>query len=148
MNDKNIMLDKNGEQNEVILVSHRKVLVSLLAAVICLLLAALVWVCVMNTQDTDYIPIRVVVPAEYECVLSVDGVEVEGAVATLRTLKELKEQKYPGELYLYSQNCMRCQTASSTLKTCICQRLSIWFLQSEWLNIQCFHQLSSHLISL
>ena len=89
MNDKNIMLDKNGEQNEVTPVSHRKVLVSLLAAVICLLLAALVWVCVMNTQDTDYIPIRVIAPAEYECELSVDGVEVEGTVATLRTLKEI-----------------------------------------------------------
>ena len=89
MNDKDILLDKGGEQDEIVRVSRRKVWSGLLAAVICLALAGLVWVCVMNTQDTDYIPIRVVAPADYECTLSVDGVEVEGSVATLKALKEI-----------------------------------------------------------
>ena len=30
-----------------------------------------------------------VAPADYECTLSVDGVEVEGSVATLKALKEI-----------------------------------------------------------
>ncbi len=89
MNDKEIMLEKGAEQQHAPHASHRKVYGTLLAVVICLLLAALVWVCVMNTQDTDYIPIRVVAPAEYACALSADGVEVQGTVATLRGLKEI-----------------------------------------------------------
>lgn len=89
MNDKDIMLDKNGEQEVVVRVSRRKVWGSILAAVLCLLLAGLVWVCVMNTQDTDYIPIRVVSPEGYTCTLSVDGVTVKGKVATLKTMEEI-----------------------------------------------------------
>ena len=69
--------------------SRRKMIVTVVAAVLCVLLALAVWVCVMNTQDTDYIPVRVEGPAGYECTLSVDGVEVEGKVATLRNMDEI-----------------------------------------------------------
>ena len=89
MNDKDILLDKNSEQEAVARISHRKVLGGALAAVICLLLAALIWVCIMNTTDTDYIPIRVVAPTDYAVALSVDGVEVEGTVSTLKGMKEI-----------------------------------------------------------
>ena len=89
MNEKEILLDIGGEQSEVSHASHRRVWSGLLAAVICLLLACVVWVCVMNAADTDYIPVRVVSPAGYECALSVEGVEVEGTVATLRDLDEI-----------------------------------------------------------
>lgn len=89
MNDKDIMLDKNGEQQEVVRVSHRKVWRSVIAAVLCLALAGLVWVCVMNTTDTDYVSIRVVCPADYTCTLSADGVTVQGKVATLKTMDEI-----------------------------------------------------------
>lgn len=89
MNDKEIMLDKDVEQEELAHVSHRKPYGAVIAAVVCLLLALVVWVGVMNTQDTDYIPVRVVAPQGYTCELSADGVEVDGTVATLRGLKEI-----------------------------------------------------------
>ena len=89
MNDKDIMLDKTGEQDEIVRVSHRKVWGTMVAAVLCLLLSGLVWICVMNTQDTDYIPIRVVAPAGYTCTLSEDGVTVQGKVLILKTMDEI-----------------------------------------------------------
>ena len=89
MNEKEILLDIGGEQDEVSHSSHRRVWSGLVVAVICILLACIVWVCVMNTTDTDYIPIRVVSPAGYECALSVEGIEVEGTVAALRDLDEV-----------------------------------------------------------
>ncbi len=89
MNEKEILLDIGGEQDAVSHSSHRRLWSGLLVAVICFLLAGIVWVCVMNTTDTDYIPIRVVSPAGYECTLSVEGVEIEGTVATLRDLNEI-----------------------------------------------------------
>ncbi len=95
MNDKDIMLDKSGEQETVVRVSHGKLWRSVIAAVLCLLLAGLVWVCVMNTQDTDYIPIRVVGPAEYTCTLSVEGVTVQGKVSTLKTMDEIVVELSP-----------------------------------------------------
>ncbi len=103
MNDKDILLDMGGEQDEVVRVSRRKLWSGILAAVICLLLAGLVWVCVMNSTDTDYIPIRVVSPEGYTCTLSVDGVEVEGSVAALRRTKEIviTISEYDAEYVLY-----------------------------------------------
>ena len=89
MNDKKFLVDMDAEQPEGERAAHRKVYSAILAAILCIALALAVWVGVMNTQDTDFIPVRVVAPMGYECTLSVDGVEVEGRVCDLRYLDEL-----------------------------------------------------------
>ena len=89
MNDKEIMLEKGAEQQSASHVSHRRVYGTVFAAIVCILLALLVWVSVMNTQDTDYIPIRVEVPEGYACTLSVEGVTVQGTVMSLKKLDEI-----------------------------------------------------------
>ena len=89
MNDKKFLVDIDAEQLPEEHVSHRKVYGAFFAAIFCIVLALAVWVGVMNTQDTDFIPVRVVSPEGYECTLSVDGVEVEGKVSELRYLDEL-----------------------------------------------------------
>ncbi len=89
MNDKNFLVEKDAEQEQSAPISHRNIYGAILAATICILLALVVWIGVMNTQDTDYIPVRVVAPEGYVCTLSVDGVEVEGKVSDLRDLNEL-----------------------------------------------------------
>lgn len=89
MNDKKTLMDKEAGQEQDARAPQRKILGVILAAVLCPLLALVVWVGVMNTQDTDYIPVRVVGPEGYTCELSVDGVEVEGKVYALRDLDEI-----------------------------------------------------------
>ena len=89
MNDKKTLMDKEAGQDQDARAPQRKILGVILAAVLCPLLALVVWVGVMNTQDTDYIPVRVVGPEGYTCELSVDGVEVEGKVYALRDLDEI-----------------------------------------------------------
>lgn len=89
MNDKNVLMDKDAEQAQHAHAPQHKPYGVVIAAVVCLLLALVVWVGVMNTYDTDYIPVRVVAPDGYTCELSADGVEVDGTVATLRGLKEI-----------------------------------------------------------
>ena len=89
MNDKKFLIETDAEQAQEGRVSHRQVYRAFLAALVCVALALAVWVGVMNTQDTDYIPVRLVSPAGYACTLSVDGVEVEGKVSDLRDLDEI-----------------------------------------------------------
>lgn len=89
MNDKKTLMEKEAGQDQDVRAPQRKILGVILAAVLCPLLALVVWVGVMNTQDTDYIPVRVVGPEGYTCELSVDGVEVEGKVYALRDLDEI-----------------------------------------------------------
>ena len=103
MNDKEILLDMNGEQEAPARVSKHKVWSSALAAVLCLLLSTLIWVCVMNTTDTDYIPIRVVCPADYTVTLSVDGVEVEGPVTKLKEMNEIVITLTPEDMIGYCE---------------------------------------------
>lgn len=56
-----------------------------IAAVICLLLALVVWVVIMGSGDSDYVVVRVLDPSEdFTYTLSVDFLEVEGTVASLR----------------------------------------------------------------
>jgi hypothetical protein len=86
MNDKEILMEKDVEQQSDARVARHSVLGAMLAVLLCILLAGIVWVCVMNTQDTDFIPVRLEAPEGYECTLSVDGVEVEGKVSALRNL--------------------------------------------------------------
>ncbi len=89
MNDKEILMENGAEQESEARVARHSVSGAIFAALLCILLAGLVWICVMNTQDTDFIPVRVQGPEGYECTLSVDGVEVEGKVADLRHMDEI-----------------------------------------------------------
>ena len=77
------------KKNDLKKPSRRKMIVTVVAAVLCVMLAILMWICVMHTQDTDYIPIRVITPAGLDYELSVQGVTVEGSVAALRHLDEI-----------------------------------------------------------
>ena len=86
MNDKDILMEKDVEQQSDARVARHSVFGAMLAVLLCILLAGIVWVCVMNTQDTDFIPVRVQSAEGYEYTLSVDVVEVEGKVSALRNL--------------------------------------------------------------
>lgn len=89
MNDKEILMENGAEQESEARVARHSVSGAIFAALLCILLAGLVWICVMNTQDTDFIPVRVQGAEGYEYTLSADGVEVEGKVADLRHLDEI-----------------------------------------------------------
>ena len=89
MNDKDILLEKDAESVQSARVSHRELYGAIIAAAVCILLALVIWIGVMNTQDTDYIPIRVEGPEGYTYTLSVDGATVQGKVLTLKTLDEI-----------------------------------------------------------
>ena len=86
MKNKDILLE-NGEASLSTVVPHRGLRSTVIAVLICALLATAVWLCVMNLEDTDYIPLEVEAPrAGYTYELSVDGVEVTGAVYALKDL--------------------------------------------------------------
>ncbi len=62
----------------------------LLVALMCILLAFVVWLCVMNARSTDLIAVRVKDPADglvYE--LSVDSLEVEGVTVAVKRAKAI-----------------------------------------------------------
>ena len=83
MKNKDILRDVSNEEASVPVKSHWYV--SFFALLICLLLAVVVWVCVMNATDTDYIPLELNCEAR-SCVLSADAVQVEGRVCDLKGL--------------------------------------------------------------
>ena len=89
MKHKVILPEGEGQQLAPV-VAHRSWRMTLLAAVICLLLAFVVWFCVMNAQDTDYVCLDVQAPREgYTYTLSAEGVEVTGPVYALKCLREI-----------------------------------------------------------
>lgn len=76
----NVEQQKNGEY-----AVHRNRRSNIIAAVVCLLIALVVWVVIMGSGDSDYIATRVLDPKEeYTYTLSVDFLEVEGTVGNLR----------------------------------------------------------------
>ena len=85
------ILQENGEAQELsTVVSHRGLRRTVIALLICVLLAMAVWLCVMNLEDTDYIPLAVEAPrAGYTYELSADGIEVTGAVYALKDLNRI-----------------------------------------------------------
>ena len=91
MKFKNTLRDVNAEQQEnQALASHHRAYINVLAAAVCLLIAVLVWVSIMNAQDTDYIPVYVENPqsnVSYE--FSADDVQVQGKVSALKHLTEI-----------------------------------------------------------
>lgn len=79
--------EHSAEQDELYAVPHTGFHVNLIAAIVCILLAVVVWLGVMNTEDTDYLALRVVEPQE-GCVytLSVETVQVRGKVSVLKNV--------------------------------------------------------------
>ena len=104
MNDKEILMEKDAEQEKSSRAPRRSIYGAIIAAAVCVVLALVVWIGVMNTQDTDFIPVRVEGGLEgYTYELSVDGVEVEGKVALLRQLDEIViELKDEDVMYILS----------------------------------------------
>ncbi len=83
---------EQDQQDEVVEVRHRHVHWDILAVLLCLVLAFAIWLCVMNTKDTDYVPFRLVVEGEgtdYTYALSTEGTVVEGTVSSLKELFEI-----------------------------------------------------------
>ena len=71
---------KNGEYA----VSHNRV-TTVIAALVCVLLAVVVWVVIMGTGDSDYVPIRLLnTTEEYTYTVSADFLEITGTVGALR----------------------------------------------------------------
>ncbi len=71
---------KNGEYA----VRHSRS-ATVIAAVVCVLLAVVVWGIIMGSTDSDYVALRVVnTGEEFTYTVSVDFVEVEGSVGALR----------------------------------------------------------------
>ena len=65
-------------------------LANVIALVLCVAIALVLWVVVMNTADSDQICTEVLNPNDtYEYVLSLDHLEVEGTVAALRLVRTI-----------------------------------------------------------
>ena len=64
---------------------------NIVAIVVCLLLALLVWVLVMNAEDTERVSLALDVPEDsaYTYELSTDEIEIKGSVATLKDIEEI-----------------------------------------------------------
>ena len=95
-----IKKSNEGRMSEEYVV-RRSRLSDIIAVIVSIALALLVWVVVMNTGDSDQIYVKVISPnVEYTYELSVEYVEVEGTVAALRTAKfvgvRLPENVGPG----------------------------------------------------
>ena len=64
---------------------------TVIAALVCLLLAFVVWVVLMGFMDSDYVAVRVQnAPENTVCTPSVELVEVRGALAVLRGTREVE----------------------------------------------------------
>lgn len=92
MNRKHIdpHVETEQQQNGQYAVAHNRK-ADIIAAVVCLLLAVLVWLVFMNRTETDYVELVVAEPAEgYRYELSVTQIEIEGGVTDLRNVTEIK----------------------------------------------------------
>ena len=93
MNKKDILKNDEFEQQEgeaVVHAAHRSHW-DLLALLLCLALAFVVWLCVMNATDTDYVRLELTGTqegTEYE--LSADGILVEGTISALKGLNAIE----------------------------------------------------------
>ena len=71
---------KNGEYA----VRHSRI-ATVIAAVVCVLLAVFVWAVIMGTTDSDYVPVELTNTNDaYTYTVSVDLIEVTGTVGALR----------------------------------------------------------------
>ncbi len=75
---------------------------NIIAIAVCLLLALLVWVMVMNAEDTERVSLSLDAPDnEYVYELSDDEIEIKGSVAELKNIEEIvvlpsEEMNKPG----------------------------------------------------
>lgn len=83
MKEKDLLLD-NEQQESAGVRPRARGPITVLAFLLCLALALVVWVCVMNTVDTDYILLAL--PEGVDCALSGTAVKVEGPVSALKEL--------------------------------------------------------------
>lgn len=61
-----------------------------LAALVCILLAFMVWLCVMNVRDTQYLSLETTAPQRgYTYELSAGSLEVEGTVVALKRAEHI-----------------------------------------------------------
>lgn len=108
MKNKDKLQNESGEQGELHAVPHTSVRVSLFAAVVCILLAVVVWLGVMCTEDTDYLALEVLEPAAgYTYQLSVNAVQVSGKVSALKSASVIGVKlpsSEPGEYYLTAKD--------------------------------------------
>ena len=85
-------ITENGEQKIAATTAARRarknLLIDLVALLVCLLLALLVWICAMNATDTDYVALKA--EAGVSCTFSADLVEVRGPVAQLKKTTEVE----------------------------------------------------------
>lgn len=89
MNRKHENTELNIENGEYAVRRSRLSLV--IAAVVCLLLAVVTWLWVMNVEDTAYLPLTVVGTSEgYTYVLSDNEIQVKGSVLSLRKANEIR----------------------------------------------------------
>jgi len=69
---------------------HRHWLMDIVALAICLALALLIWIVVMNTENTEEVSLRVLAPQEgYTYTLSIDRLEVEGKAVDLKSAESI-----------------------------------------------------------
>ena len=90
MNRKNTVSTVEAEQNNGQFEVKRNHKADIIAALVCVLIALLVWLVLMNGVETDFVELVVVNkdPA-YKYELSVTQVEVEGSAVDLRKVTEI-----------------------------------------------------------
>ena len=77
-----------GENTEAVFQRNHRL--DIVAIFVCLAVAFFMWLCVMNTKDTDYLPLEVTGAKEgYTYTLSVDSLEVEGVLADLKRAQKV-----------------------------------------------------------
>ena len=70
---------------------HRNRRANVVAAVVCVLLAFVVWMLVMNVEDSNYVPVTLTgAPEGYHCVLSDTVIEVRGSVRHLKNAEQVQ----------------------------------------------------------
>ena len=69
---------------------HRSWVVNIVALAVCLVLAFLIWIVVMNTENTEEIELRVLAPQEgYTYTLSAERLKVRGKTVDLKAAKSI-----------------------------------------------------------
>lgn len=108
MNRKNTESNDRFENGEYAVTRSRRT--NIIAAVVCLLLAFLVWMVVMNAHDTAYLPVEITGGrADTRYVLSITSLEVKGTVNAIKRADRVvvrlpAEITTPGTYVLTEQN--------------------------------------------
>ncbi|MBE6595683.1 MAG: hypothetical protein E7644_07790 [Ruminococcaceae bacterium] len=83
--------NQNIEQENGEYAVRRSVKGNIVAAVICLLLAVVVWAVVMNAEDSVEVELQLPQPADgYTYTLSVDGIEIKGKMMNVKRVDAIE----------------------------------------------------------